>query len=213
MSAGRGRRPGDPGDTRAAILAAARSAFADAGYERATIRAIAARCGVDPALVHHHFGTKQDLFVAAVEFPISPKTLASLLDDPGDGSSLGVRVARTYLTAALSDDTRLEGLIRAAVSNDTARTMLRGFLERALLDTLAPRLSVDDARLRIALAATHLMGIVMARRVVGIGVLRAATIDDLVAAAGPTIDRYLTGEVPVRAAPPEPSPQRPGSAA
>jgi AcrR family transcriptional regulator len=197
----RGRRPGDPEETRAAILDAARSAFAETGYERATIRSIATRCEVDPALVHHHFGTKEDLFVAALDLPISPSALSAVLDDPGDGTTPGGRVARAYLTLALAGDARLEGLIRAAVSNDTARDMLHGFLERALLDTLAPRLDVDDARLRMALSATHLMGIVLARQIVGIGVLREATVDDLVAAIGPTIDRYLTGAAPVRAAP------------
>lgn len=200
MKARRGRRPGDPEDTREAILQSAREGFAEAGYERATIRSIASRAGVDPALVYHHFGSKQDLFVAAVEFPVSPAVLVSLLRDPGDGSTLGDRVARTYLTLALAEDARIEGLVRAAASNDTARRMLRDFLERALLDTLAPRLKVDDARLRLALTATHLVGIVLARRIVGVGVLEQATIDDLVAAVGPTIDRYLTGTAPVRAA-------------
>jgi AcrR family transcriptional regulator len=154
---------------------------------------------VDPALVHHHFGAKEDLFVAALEPPISPTVLDAVLDDPGDGSTLGERVARTYLTLALAEDDRIEGMLRAAVSNDTARAMLHDFLERALLDTIAPRLQVDDARLRLALTATHLIGIVVARRIVGVGVLLEATIDDLVAAVGPTIDRYLTGTAPVRA--------------
>ncbi len=200
MTSRRGRRPGDPEETRSTILGAATEAFAEAGYERATIRSIASRAGVDPALVHHHFGSKEDLFVAALEFPISPAALASLLEDPGDGSTLGERVARTYLILALAEDSRIEGLVRAAASNDTARTMLRDFLERALLDTLAPRLHVDDARLRMALAATQLVGIVLARRIVGVRVLEDATIDDLVAAVGPTIDRYLSGTAPVRAA-------------
>ncbi len=68
----RGRRPGNPAITRQSILEAARATFARAGYERATIRAIASAAAVDPALVHHYFGTKEELFVAAHEIPISP---------------------------------------------------------------------------------------------------------------------------------------------
>ena len=70
----RGRRPGAP-DTRAAILAAAREHFAAQGFRRTTIRAVASDAGVDPALVHHYFGTKDDLFVAALELPIDPRSV------------------------------------------------------------------------------------------------------------------------------------------
>src|ERR687897_3533809 len=66
-----GRRPGVSG-TREAILDAARRAFAEQGYQRATIRGVAELAGVDPALVHHYFGTKQELFVAAVRLPVNP---------------------------------------------------------------------------------------------------------------------------------------------
>ena len=68
----RGRRPGAP-DTRAAVLAAARAAFAAKGFGGTTIRAVAADAGVDPALVHHYFGTKDDLFLAAMELPVDPR--------------------------------------------------------------------------------------------------------------------------------------------
>ena len=72
-----GRRPGNP-DTREAILTAAREAFAERGYDAASIRAIATRAGVDPALVHHYFGAKEQLFLAAMRIPLkistAPKT-------------------------------------------------------------------------------------------------------------------------------------------
>ena len=72
MSGRRGRRPGAP-DTRAAILAAARSRFAEHGYAGTTIRAVATDAGVDAALVHHYFGTKDELFLAALELPVDPR--------------------------------------------------------------------------------------------------------------------------------------------
>ena len=68
----RGRRPGAP-DTRAAVLVAARASFAEQGYRGTTIRAVASTAGVDPALVHHYFGTKDDLFLAAMELPVDPR--------------------------------------------------------------------------------------------------------------------------------------------
>ena len=77
-----GRRPGNQ-DTREAIIAAAREAFAEKGYDRASIRAIATGAGVDPALVHHYFGTKDQLFLATVNAPIDPaQILPRVLDAP-----------------------------------------------------------------------------------------------------------------------------------
>jgi len=192
MTRPRGRRPGDPDVTRRAILEAASATFAEAGYEQATIRAIAARAGVDPSLVHHHFGTKEDLFVAAHEFPISPGQVAAALRDPGS-EPLGERITRLYLRAAFGEG--LESLIRSAMTNPTARTMLREFVERGILDTLEGELEGDHARLRIGLAASHLIGLFIMRRVVGIDVIRDADEDTLVAIVGPTVGRYLSGDL------------------
>jgi len=189
----RGRRPGDPAVTRRAVLEAARATFAEAGYERATIRAIASAAGVDPALVHHYFGTKEELFVAAHELPLSPAAaLAALADDEG---TLGERVTRAYLSAALTEGGPFESLVRAAMTNPTARAMLRRFIERGMLDALAPYLGTPDARLRLILAGSHLMGLFMARQVLGVDALREADPEQLVRVVGPTIDRYLTGEL------------------
>lgn len=189
----RGRRPGDPEVTRRSILDAARSVFARAGYERATIRAIASRAKVDPALVHHHFGTKQELFVAAHELPLSPSGVRAVLEG-GDGT-LGERVTRLFLAAAFTEGGPYESLIRSAMTNSTARAMLRGFIEHGVLDALAPYLDAPDARLRIALVGSHLMGLFMARRVVGVDALRDADLEHLVRVVGPTIDRYLAGDL------------------
>ncbi|MBU1226869.1 MAG: TetR family transcriptional regulator [Actinobacteria bacterium] len=187
----RGRRPGDPAVTRTGILEAARSVFAESGYERATIRAIAERAGVDSSLVHYHFGTKQDLFVAAHDFPISPATLRAVLE--GGEGTLGERMARTYLTAALSGGS-LEAFVRAAISNPTARLLLKEFVESAFLDAFEGRIEGPDARLRMALAASHLVGIFMARRIVGIDAIADADLETIVRMVAPSLDRYLGGE-------------------
>ena len=189
----RGRRPGDPAVTRQAILEAARGTFAEAGYERATIRAIAAAAGVDPALVHHYFGTKEELFVTAHELPLSPAAALATLAN-GEGT-LGERVARAYLGASPTEGGPFESLVRSAMTNPTARAMLRRFIERGMLDALAPYLGTPDARLRLILAGSHLMGLLVARRVLGVDALREANLEHLVRVVAPTIDRYLTGEL------------------
>lgn len=183
-----GRRPGDPEVTRQAILDAARTEFAEAGYERATIRAIAARAGVDPALVHHHFGSKEDLFVTAHEFPFNPSIIQEALGE-GEGT-LGERLARSYLTIALQDE-RIEALIRSAATNDMARDMLRGFVQSALLDAFEEQIEGPDARLRMALAAAQLIGVVMMRRIVGVDAVVDADVETIVERVAPVLDHHL----------------------
>src|SRR6266545_3836915 len=90
-----GRRPGNQ-DTREAILAAARATFADRGYDRASIRAIATSAGVDPALVHHYFGTKEELFLATVNAPIDPReVIPEIL--AGSRDEIGERLVRMFV--------------------------------------------------------------------------------------------------------------------
>src|SRR5919204_863212 len=92
----RGRRPGAP-DTRATILEAARASFAESGFAGTTIRRVASAAGVDAALVHHYFGTKDDLFLAAMELPVDPRqALAPALADGAEGA--GERLLRVFLT-------------------------------------------------------------------------------------------------------------------
>ena len=97
---GRGRRPGGP-DTRGQILASARKSFADKGFAGTTIRAVAAEAGVDPALVHHYFGSKDDLFLAALEIRVDPREVVPRVFGPGlDGAA--ERLLRVFL--AVWDD-------------------------------------------------------------------------------------------------------------
>ena len=90
-----GRRPG-PGGTKETVLAAARTHFGAAGYDRGTIRGIAAEAGVDPALVLHYFGSKEGVFRAAVDFPFDPAELLPRLLAPGL-VGIGERVVRFFL--------------------------------------------------------------------------------------------------------------------
>jgi AcrR family transcriptional regulator len=186
-----GRRPG-AGGTREKILAAARSNFAEAGYEGATIRGIAGEAGVDPALVLHYFGSKEGVFLAAVEFPIDPAVMIPPLLAPGlDG--LGTRLAGFFLETWDSPlGSPLLGLIRSVVGSERAAEVLRDFVSREVLGRLAEALELDQPQLRASLAASQLVGLAMLRYVVKLEPLASARPEDVAAWLGPSIQRYLT---------------------
>jgi AcrR family transcriptional regulator len=192
MTRGRGRRPG-PSGTREAILAAARRQFAEQGYDRTSLRGIAAEAGVDPALVTHFFGSKQRLFVEVVEFPFDPaETLPAVL--VGDRETLGKRVA-TLLVSILEDPegrARVTGIVRAAATEPEAARMVRELLTREVWEPAAALLGVEDAQLRMNLVGSQVVGLVMARYVVGAEPLASLPPDELVEAIAPTLQRYLT---------------------
>lgn len=192
---GRGRRPG-ASDTRERILAAARAAFGERGFEGATIRDVASRAGVDPALVHHYFGTKQRLFIAAMEFPVDVYTvIPALLRGPREG--LGERFVEFILGIWDRPEVRdtLIGVARSASTDPTAAAMMRDMLTEGPLLAIASSIAVSDAPLRATLAGTQLIGLVMARYIVGVEPVATMDAGELAAAIGPTIERYLFGDL------------------
>lgn len=188
-----GRRPGDAEVTRETILTAARRTFGSTGYERATIRTIAARAGVDPALVYHHFGSKQGLFAAAHQLPDPASVLASVFAGPPE--EMGERLTRAYLGFAAGPGSPIVSLLRAATSNDDAARMLREFIADSFLVAAERRLMISGARLRLSLCASHLVGIVIGRTILQIPELAEPDVEDLVTAVSPAIQRYLTGDL------------------
>jgi AcrR family transcriptional regulator len=191
-----GRRPGNSG-TREAILDAARRAFAERGYQQATIREVAGLAGVDPALVHHYFGTKQDLFVAAVEFPVNPfEAFVALVSEEGL-ETLGERLLGLFLSVwdQTEQHSPMLALIRSAVSEERAAAMLREFITEEILGRIARELGTPDARLRTNLVASQLIGLIMARYVIRIEPLASTPAPVLVAAIGPNLQRYITGDI------------------
>jgi AcrR family transcriptional regulator len=187
-----GRRPGRSG-TREAILAAARRSFAARGYDATTIRGVAGEAGVDGALVAHYFGAKDRLFAAAMDLPGAPsEALAKALE--GDDDELGARIVAAFLSvwdgAAGSP---LMALLRSATASDRAASVLREFAEREIVGRLAARIGGPDAQLRASLTAAHMLGLGVARHVVGIEPVASADSAELVAAIGPRIQGYLTG--------------------
>lgn len=190
-----GRRPGDSG-TREAILAAARTNFAERGYDATTIRGIARDADVDAALVHHYFGTKERVFIAALQIPLEPTTMIPPLFEAGpDG--VAVRVVRLFLGLWEAPATRepLMAMLRAGFTHAGAAGMLSGFLREALLSRIAARLDAPDARLRVSLVGSQLVGLAVIRYVLEIEPLASADLEWVVAAVTPTVHRYLTGDL------------------
>jgi AcrR family transcriptional regulator len=190
-----GRRPGVSG-TREAILDAARRVFAEHGYQQATIRDVARLAGVDPALVHHYFGRKQELFVAAVQLPVNPaeQLMGVLAQDP---EQAGERMVELFLSVwdHAADQSPLLALVRSAVGDERAAAMLREFITEEVLGQIAHRLGSPDAKLRATLVGSQLMGMAMARYIVKVEPLASAPAAQVVAAIGPTLQRYLTGDI------------------
>jgi AcrR family transcriptional regulator len=199
-----GRRAGESG-TREAILESARRRFADHGYDGATIRAIAAAAGVDPALVHHFYGSKERLFVAAMRLPVVPSDVlaaafAAGIRDPG--VSAGELLVRTALTIWDSAEVRgtFLGLLRSALTSEQAAAMLREFLSDVILGPVAQLSRATDpadAEYRAAIVASQMVGLALARYVLAFGPVATAGVADLAATIGPTLDRYLTGDIGV----------------
>ena len=195
MTVSRGRRPGAP-DTRAEVLAAARASFAEKGFRGTTIRAVAAAAGVDPALVHHYFGTKDDLFVAALQISVDPReVLAPVVAAGPDGA--GERLLRTFLS--VWDDPELQpglvALARSMMADDTAGLVRDGFLPVVVGPVLAG-LVTDRPEVRVPLVASQVIGLIVARYVLALPPLAQMPAEDVVARMGPTIQRYLTGDLP-----------------
>ncbi|GAA1916922.1 TetR family transcriptional regulator [Microbacterium aoyamense] len=190
----RGRpRAGEP-SARDDIVDAAVAEFADLGYDGATIRGIAARAGVDSALVHHYFGTKADLFGHTIGAPMRPDVdIPSMLGGPRD--VLGERIVRYVLEAWERPEVQKRGvvLLRSAIGNKLATPLLAGFLSRELLGRIADALETPDAALRASLVASQIAGLLVARYVLKLPALAAASVDELVARVGPNVQTYLTG--------------------
>jgi AcrR family transcriptional regulator len=193
-AARRGGRRRGPSGTREAILAAAGRHFAQHGYDRASLRGIAAEAGVDQKLIAHFFGSKQQLFVAAVGLPFNPgEMLPAIL--AGDPASIGERLAGLLVEVLEQPELhqRLTGVIRAAASEPEVARMLREFLTRELFGPAAEMLGTDDGPFRANLVGSQIVGLVMARYVVAIEPLASMPPNAIAAAVAPTLQRYLLG--------------------
>jgi AcrR family transcriptional regulator len=183
-----GRRRGSEA-TKAGILDAARERFAAEGYERATIRTIAADAGIDPALVMRYFGSKEQLFAAAARFDLQLPDLTA-----GPRKGLGAALVGHFLDRWENDDT-LKALLRASVSNPSAATRLRAIFSTQLVPAMAPLFSDrSTAATRAGLVASQMLGLATTRYLLRFPAVVALDRAALLRWLGPTIQRYLTAE-------------------
>ncbi|MFD4293838.1 TetR family transcriptional regulator [Rhodococcus sp. NPDC058532] len=190
-----GRRPGSSG-TRDAILGAARSRFAEHGFDRTSVRSIAADAGVDPALVHHYFGTKRALFLAAIAIPADPAmVLAGVADAPVE--EIGERFLRAVV--GVWESPHREGLLAAFRSAITGESvgLVRSFLTEVVLTEIGHRVDdpVGSADLRASLVASQMAGLMVTRYILELEPLATLPPDRVVHLVAPTLQRYLTGDL------------------
>jgi AcrR family transcriptional regulator len=184
-----GRRPGQT-ETREQILAAARGLFAEQGYEGTTIRGIAAAAEVNPALIHHFFGSKEQVFAASLDLPIDPTVVVSIVTT-GPREQAGERFVRLFLSVWGNPQTRSPflALMRSVASNENAARMMREFLRRAIIDKVGPALGVSE--LRMTAVGTQLMGLALLRYIVQVEPLASASEDEVVAMIAPVIQHHI----------------------
>lgn len=176
--------------TRRRILEAARSVFADVGYERATIRGIAATAGVDKSSVIQYFRTKQGLFREAVHWDIP---VAELTSD--DATETTDNLVRGMLAAWAADpNSPMAVLLRTAMTSEDAAEILRTHITAQSVDTMAATIGAPDARLRAALAGAMLMGIVSQRYILKMPDVMDADVEDIVRLITPLIQALLDPE-------------------
>ncbi|MDT0569017.1 TetR family transcriptional regulator [Streptomyces sp. DSM 3412] len=196
------RRRGRPSRTESAdtpaardrILAAAREEFSERGYDKASVRGIAKAAGVDSALVHHYFGTKEQVFEAAVTLSFGPAMQAPQAVEEGPLDGVGERLTRFVFGVWENPATRtpLLAVVRSAVNNEAAAAVFRRIIATQVLRRIADRLEVPDAELRAELAAAQLVGIAMLRYVIKVEPVASADPEQIIKRVAPVVQAHLT---------------------
>ncbi|MFF1683309.1 TetR/AcrR family transcriptional regulator [Streptomyces sp. NPDC058256] len=179
--------------TRDRILDAAREEFSERGYEKTSVRGIAKAAGVDSALVHHYFGTKEQVFEAAIEVAFAPALAApAAVDGPLDG--VGERLTRFMFGIWENPTTRtpLLAILRSAFNNEVAAAVFRRLLVAQLLRRVAQQLDLPDAELRAELAAAQLVGVAILRYVIKLEPLASADVELIIERVAPVVQGHLT---------------------
>lgn len=189
----RGPRTGGS-DTRAAILSAAREEFADRGYTGATVRSIGTRAGVDAAMINHYFGGKAGLFQEVIQIPFDPTAgLGGVL--AGSREELGRRLTLYVLGVWEQPGFRepVLAILRSTGEEPGGARLLREFALARLMPQVREVTRGSDPTRQVALAMTHLFGIVMGRHALELPPLTTPSLDELADHVAPVIQRYLDG--------------------
>ena len=166
------------------ILAAAKERFARSGFERATIRAIAADADIDPSMVMRYFGSKDQLFAAAADFDLQIPDLSGV-----DRANVGAHLV-DYFMDRWERDEALVVLLRSSTSNDAAAQRMREIFAGQLMPVIA---AIDPVRpeRRASLVATQMLGLALCRYVLRLPPIVAMSHEEIVSWLGPTIQRYV----------------------
>jgi AcrR family transcriptional regulator len=179
------------------MLDAARAAYARRGYLNTTMKGVAATAGVAPDVVRRYYANREALFAAAMRLPLDPATSIAQLLAPGiDG--MGERMVRVTLRMLDDPETReqLAEMVRDGAGATKATAAMREFLETAIIDRVAGALGVPDARARVMLAMSYLLGVATMRYVLQVEPLASATEDDIVRMVAPAVQAALTTATP-----------------
>ncbi|AUZ34175.1 TetR/AcrR family transcriptional regulator [Arthrobacter sp. PGP41] len=192
----RGRR-GGTNASRGHILETARRLFAEHGFEGTSLRQVARSAGVDPAMIHHFFNGKDELFALSVELPANPGEVLAGVEDspPGERAELIVRaVLRLWESPAQPG---LVAFLRGTIGSKAKTALLRETATRAIISRIMAGVPgpKEDVALRGDLVATQMVGLMMVRYVVRLEPLASAAPEDVVRLVAPNVQRYLTGDL------------------
>jgi AcrR family transcriptional regulator len=185
-------RPRGKTDTRDVILATARRMFADAGYDKTSVRDVAAAVGVDPAMIRHYFGSKAELFRATMGWPFEPDDIATRIT-AGSRDEIGERLTRVFFEAWEQPDTRapLLAILRGAATHEESANLVRQFIQGQVYARMANELAAPDAELRIDLAMSQLLGIAYLRHILQVEPIASTHVEELIARVAPVISSHL----------------------
>lgn len=192
-----GRRPGKS-ETRTQILDSARRAFSRNGFRQTTVRSIASDADVDPALIHHYFGSKEQLFTAAIALPLDPRIVLAPVQ-----ASTNEQLGASLLTAVIGvwESEHRDAILaafRSAISGDGSQ-LIQSFLLNIVLRDIIPRVDTPPGSglLRAELVASQIAGLLMTRYILELDPLKSLSVDALIPLVAPNLQRYLTGELPI----------------
>ena len=171
-------------ETKAVILAAARERFAESGFERATIRAIAADANIDPSMVMRYFGNKDQLFAAAADFDLDFPDLSGV-----EADQLGAALVAHFMNRWERDDALIV-LLRSSTTNAEAAQRMQQIFAAQLMPEIAKVNAAEPAR-SAGLIATQMLGLALCRYVLKLPPVVAMSRDEVVSWLGPTCQRYL----------------------
>ena len=173
-------------ETKAVILAAARERFAESGFERATIRAIATDANIDPSMVMRYFGNKDQLFAAAADFDLQIPDLSDV-----DREQLGTRLVAHFVDRWERDEVMVV-LLRSSTTNADAAQRMKEIFSAQLLPVIA-KVNPDTPERGAGLIATQMLGLALCRYVLRLPPVVEMSRDEVISWLGPTVQRYLDG--------------------